>query len=89
MRQYLTEDQLKSIRFGRSVQQWLGSVEEDDYTILKWLRIDKERDGNFSVTYFESFDEGSEEFLDIYEFSIVDPDERLESPILSLQLPML
>lgn len=76
MRRYLTEDQLKSnLRLGRSVEQWLGSVEEDDYIILKWLRIDKERDESFSVTYFESFDEGSEELLDVYEFSLVDPDE--------------
>ncbi|WP_313533375.1 hypothetical protein [Sphingobacterium athyrii] len=27
------------------------------------------------MTYFESFDEGNEDFLDIYAFSLVDPDE--------------
>jgi len=76
MSKYLTEEQLKfNIGYGRAVEQWLGFEEEQESTILKWLRIDKERNEMFSVTYFESFDEGSHEFLDMYEFSMVDPDE--------------
>jgi len=57
------------------VEQWLGVVQEADHTILRWLSIDKESDESFSVAYFESFDEGNEDFLDIYAFSLVDPDE--------------
>lgn len=76
MIQYLTEDQIRTrLRLEKSVEQWLGDVQEDDYTILKWLSIDKENDESFSVAYFECFDEGNEDFLDIYEFSLVDPDE--------------
>jgi len=76
MIQYLTDDQIRTrLRLGKSVEQWLGDVREDDYTILHWLSIGKENDESFSVTYFESFDEGNEDFLDIYAFSLVDSDE--------------
>lgn len=76
MYQYLTEEQLQtSLRLGRSIEQWLGYEHGSDYTILKWLRIDKEKNNEYSVSYFESFDEGSEQLLDIYEFSLLDADE--------------
>lgn len=73
---YLNEDEIQSrLRLGKSIEQWLGVVHGTDYTILRWLSIDKESDESFSVVYFESFDEGNEDFLDIYAFSLVDPDE--------------
>jgi len=73
---YLNKDEIQSrLRLGKSVEQWLGVVQEADYTILRWLSIDKGSDESFSVAYFESFDEGNEDFLDIYAFSLVDPDE--------------
>lgn len=76
MVQYLKDDQIRArLRLGKSVEQWLGVVQEADYTILKWLSIDMESDESFSVAYFESFDEGNEDFLDIYAFSLADPDE--------------
>lgn len=76
MIQYLTDDQIRTrLRLGKSVEQWLDDVQEDDYTILKWLSIDKENDESFSVTYFECFEEGNEDFMDIYAFSLIDPDE--------------
>jgi len=76
MKLYLTEEQLKTnLSLGKSIEQWLGYLQKEEYTLLKWLRIDKERDGNYSVAYFESFDEGNKAFLDIYEFSLIDPDE--------------
>jgi len=72
---YLNKDEIQTrLRLGKSVEQWLGVVKEDDSTILKWLSIDKKSDESFSVAYFESFDEGNEDFLDIYAFSLVDPD---------------
>ncbi len=75
MTRYLNKDEMQSrLRFGKSVAQWLGVVQGDNYTVLKWLSIDKEKDDFFSVTYFESFDEGNKDFLDIYAFSLVDPD---------------
>ncbi|APU98558.1 hypothetical protein BV902_21290 [Sphingobacterium sp. B29] len=76
MIQYLTDDQIRTrLKLGKSVEQWLGDDQEDDYIILKWLRIDREKDKSFSVVYFESFDEGNEDFMDIYAFSLVDSDE--------------
>lgn len=73
---YLNEDEIQSrLRLGKSVEQLLGDVQEEDYTILKWLSINMEKDKSFSVAYFESFDEGNEDFLDVYSFSLVDPDE--------------
>jgi hypothetical protein len=76
MMRYLNKDEIQSrLRLGKSVEQWLGVVQEADCTILRWLSIDKESDETFSVAYFESFDEGSEDFLDIYAFSLADPDE--------------
>lgn len=76
MIQYLTDDQIRTrLRLGKSVEQWLGAAREVDYAILKWLRIDKENDGSISVAYFECFDEGNEDFMDIYAFSLIDPDK--------------
>ncbi|MDQ1149671.1 hypothetical protein QE382_001655 [Sphingobacterium zeae] len=76
MMRYLNKDEIQSrLRLGKSVEQWLGVVQEADHTILRWLSIDKKSDESFSVAYFESFDEGNEDLLDIYAFSLVDPDE--------------
>jgi hypothetical protein len=74
---YLLKEQLISaLSLGKPVEQWL-KVNRDNagYTIITWLRIDKEKNGTFSVSYFEIFDEGDEGFLDIYEFSPLNPDE--------------
>jgi hypothetical protein len=73
---YLDFQQLTSyLTLGKSVEQWLGVLRQDAFIIVRWLRIDLERNGNYSVSYFEVFDEGDEEFLDVYEFNVVDPDE--------------
>lgn len=75
MAKYLTEEQLVSnLNIGKSVEQWLSFEMNDDYTVVRWIRIDKEKNGIFSLSYFETFDEGSEDFYDVYEFSPVDPD---------------
>jgi len=73
---YLTEEQLKSnLSLGKSVEQWINHEKHDDYTVLKWLRIDKERNPTYSVSYIECFDDGNEHFTDIYHFDPLDPDE--------------
>ena len=72
---YLSEELLlQYLKLGKPVEQWLGSENRSDYTIIKWLRIEREKNGNYSVVFFEAFDEGNEDFLDIYEFSSTDPD---------------
>lgn len=73
---YLEIEQLKTyLSLGNTLEQWLGHERKDEYTVLKWLSIEKERSGEYAVSYIESFDEGSLEFIDIYEFSTLDPDE--------------
>lgn len=70
------QEQLKgNLSVGKAVEQWLSHESKEDYTVLKWLRIDKEKDSNYSVSYFECFDDGDDDFTDIYEFSSLDPDE--------------
>lgn len=73
---YLDQQQINTNgSLGKPLEQWLGIREEDDYTVLKWIIIEKEKDGSYSVVYKESLDEGDEDFTDIYEFSALDPDE--------------
>ena len=73
---YLQNEQLRTnLSLGKTVEQWLGYKQEDDYIVLRWISIEKESNDEYSVAYIESFDEGSEDFLDIYEFSTLDPDE--------------
>ena len=74
---YLTNEQLTTnLSLGKSVEQWLSFETKDDYVVLKWLRIDKEKDSTYSVSYIECFDDGDTDYIDIYSFSPVDPDER-------------
>jgi hypothetical protein len=76
MSKYLTIEQAKSrLSLGKSIEQWLNVSPEEQYTIIKWIKIDKEKDGTFSVAFFESFDEGSDNYVDIYNLSLVEPDE--------------
>ena len=75
---YLQNEQLRTnLSLGKTVEQWLGYKREEDYIILRWISIEKENSDEYSVAYIESFDEGSDDFLDIYEFSALDPDEPL------------
>jgi len=71
---YLAKPELLArIRLGKEVTQWLGHVDEADYTIIKWLAVG--RTGNqYYVFYNESFDEGDNDFGGVIEFTAVDPD---------------
>ena len=74
---YLQNEQLRAnLSLGKAVEQWLGYVQEDGYVILRWISIEKEN-SEYSVAYIESLDEGNEDFIDVYEFSTLDPDEPL------------
>ncbi len=73
---HLKIEQLRTnLSLGKTVEQWLGYEDQDNYTVLRWISIEKERDGTFSVAFIECFDEGNEGFTDVYEFSLLDPDE--------------
>ncbi|MEJ7557060.1 MAG: hypothetical protein WKF66_02055 [Pedobacter sp.] len=60
---------------GKTVEQWLGYKKYKDYTLLRWIRIEMEKNQEYTVAYIESFDEGNIDFIDIYEFGTLDPDE--------------
>jgi hypothetical protein len=76
MIKYLLPEQLKTnLSLGKAVEQWLGYKDQDDYVVLKWVSIQKERNGDYTIMYIENFDDGNEDFLDIYAFSYIDPDE--------------
>lgn len=76
---YLTKPELLArVRLGKEIAQWLGHVDEADYTIIKWLTVGK-TGSQYYVLYQESFDDGDEEFCDIVEFSPVDPDANEEA----------
>jgi hypothetical protein len=70
---YLTESNLdQALSSGRPVEQWLGASKQGEDKIIKWVRIDREPTGEYSVTLFEANDEGDDSHLDVYEFSPVD-----------------
>ncbi len=72
---YLNHTQsLEALRSGRPIEQFLLPREEPTYRMLRFLRIDKERTGKYSTAFFEVFDEGDENNLDLYSFGLIDPD---------------
>ena len=57
---YLEKDQLTTnLSLGKSVEQWLSFESKEGYTILRWLRINKERDSKYTVNFTECFDDGN------------------------------
>lgn len=73
---YLDQEQLlTNLKLGKSVEQWLGAKKERGYVKLNWIRIDKEKGGEYTVAFIEVFDHGNEDFLDIYAFTPISPDE--------------
>lgn len=72
---YITKSGIeRSLAAGEAVEQWLGTGQEGGRTTIRWMRIDRHRTGRFSVSTFEVYDDGNENFIDIYEFSSTDPD---------------
>ncbi|MEZ4790848.1 MAG: hypothetical protein R2811_12615 [Flavobacteriales bacterium] len=70
---FLLEDQvLPHLRAGRAVEQWLGYDVYNGYRTITYLTITPSRNGDFIISWSESFDEGSHNFHDVFEFSAVD-----------------
>jgi hypothetical protein len=85
MTRYLSPLELTArVRLDKEVHQWLGHSEEADYTVLRWLYLNKDKQ-QYTVSYVESFDEGSEEWTDVTEFSYLDPDEVIEHSFASVE----
>lgn len=63
---------------GKAVEVFLGRI-SDDNEIISWLDLQKTKGNLVEVTYYEVYDKGSLEWLDLYAFSFVDPDMEFES----------
>ena len=73
---YLSHQELIArVHVGKEAEQWLSCFNEADYTVIRWISVAKE-EGQFGVTYFESFNEGDENFHDVHEFSVIDPENE-------------
>lgn len=68
------QEAITYLNMGRTIEQWIGINQLNDATVINWLSIAKTKNDGFSVSYYQSFDEGSENNLDLYEFNMTDPD---------------
>ena len=90
-RRYLQVDEVSSaLRRGRAVECFLGPCGTGDDRGIRWLSLRETPGGEICACVFESRDEGSPEFLDLYEFSplrgeleLGEPQERMMFPDLS------
>ena len=86
MARYLSPLELIArVHLGKEVEQWLGCFEATDYAVIKWLCIAKEAQQQYTVSYMESFDEGDEEWHNVAEFSLLDPDEEVTDSFASVE----
>lgn len=83
MRRHLTlSEAVDTLIRGRAIEQWLRVRHEDGDRIIQWVRIGRERSGEFFVGLRTVFDQGNSEFTDVHEFQSYDPDEFYESMML-------
>ncbi|MCS3556152.1 MULTISPECIES: hypothetical protein [unclassified Sphingobacterium] len=76
MKKYLSEKQIiKNLQQGKAIEQWIGITQCDGYVVIKWLRIQKEKYQNFSVMYFEAYDDRNEDNADIYKLRLLNLEE--------------
>lgn len=65
---------MTNLSLGKSVEQWLGFRVENGYRVISWLSIVNTREGSYRLWHHESFDDGSDDFIDVYEFERYHPD---------------
>lgn len=63
---------------GKTIEVFLGKI-SDDNEIISWIDLQKDKDNLVAVTYYEVYDEGNIDWLDLYAFSFVDPDMDFET----------
>ncbi|KAA9004424.1 hypothetical protein FJU31_00820 [Stenotrophomonas cyclobalanopsidis] len=83
-------DLLANLRNGRSVEQLLSGRWEGDVEVIRFLGIDRDRDGRWTVRLYEVADVGTPDYLDLYSFPDVSEDpEDLPSATFSSIEPAL
>ena len=79
MNRSLSEIEIETlINLGKTVEAFLGRINEDK-EIVSWIDLRKTKKGRVKLTYHEVYDEGSLEWLDLYAFTLVDPDMDVET----------
>jgi hypothetical protein len=79
MTRYLNEQEIGThINLGKTIEVFFGRNNEDN-EIISWLDLQKVENNQIQVTYYEVYDEGSLDWLDLYAFSFVDPDMEFET----------
>lgn len=70
-------DLLAKLRTCRSVEQLLPGRREGDVEVIRFLGIDRDRDGRWTVRLYEVADVGTPDYLDLHSFPDVaeDPDD--------------
>jgi len=72
---YLNDlDVRSSLAAGRDIEQLLPEGHELDELVIRYVSIERSSLGSWRVRLCEAFDNGTPEFLDVYEFEAVDPD---------------
>ena len=70
-RRYLTTDEAEAaVRRGKDVEVFLGGFESMGQRCIRWASINSSKEG-FVGRVWESIDEGSPNYLDVYSFSPV------------------
>jgi hypothetical protein len=80
VRRYLQLDEVDAaLRRGRTVESFVGACVRNGQNGFRWLRLRKQNDF-LCVGIFETADQGSPSFLDIYELAPLDPTLALGEP---------
>jgi hypothetical protein len=76
---YIDKNQILTyLNIGKCLEQWLSPLEMDGYEIIRFIEIEKNKSDVYILRYIQVFNEGSLDFLDINEFSSIDPDRGYE-----------
>ncbi|MBF9252620.1 hypothetical protein I2I11_04895 [Pontibacter sp. 172403-2] len=79
MTRYLIEDEIITLlNLGKPVEAFIGRI-SDDQEILTWIGLEKSNENHVLLNIYEVFDEGNLDYVDIYDFSYVDPDLEFET----------
>ena len=79
MGRYIDKQQINTyLNLGKTIEVFLGRI-NIDRTVLSYLELTKTKNTKIQLTIFEHYDEGNLNWLDIYDFSYIDPDEEFET----------
>ncbi|KAA5539653.1 hypothetical protein [Adhaeribacter rhizoryzae] len=79
MTRYLTEQEIGTLlNLSKTIEVFFGRNKEDN-EIISWVDLQKGKNNRIQVNYYEVYDEGSLDWLDLYAFSFVDPDKYFET----------